>query len=208
MKSYMLLSIVLFGLRLVLYSQTQCQLTFGSPIHTKQASYYCHQYVKGALLGNLVDMATGLPTSSESNFLNYSGEVATDPNFIQVCVNDAKAIVPSPQGNTAYHSAIKLSNGIFTSTPDASSQSIYSHQSATAFTTACPQDVQYYSTIPNVTISGTSATNQGMQFTLTLTNNGQPFPSFVQLADFHWFYNETGNFFTEVPGTKTAPQLL
>jgi len=162
MKSYILLSVVLFGLRLVSYSQTQCQFSFGSPIHTKQASYYCHQYVKGALLGNMVDMATGLPTSPENNFLTYSGEVATDPNFIQVCVNDAKAIVPSPLGNTAYHSAIKLNDGIFASTPDASSQSIYSHQSATAFTTACPQDVQYYATIPNVTISGTSATNQGM----------------------------------------------
>lgn len=207
MKSYILLYFVLFGLRLVSYSQTQCQFSSGSPIHTKQASYYCHQYVKGALLGNMVDMATGLPTSPENNFLTYSGEVATDPNFIQVCVNDAKAIVPSPLGSTAYHSAIKLNNGIFASTPDASSQSIYSHQSATAFTTACPQDVQYYSTIPNVTISGTSATNQGMQFTLTLTNNGQPFPSFIQLADFEWRYNDTGNFFTVVPGTQTATSI-
>jgi len=54
-----------------------------------------------------------------------------------------------------------LNNGIFASTPDASSQSIFTHQSATAFTTACPQDVQYFAAIPYITITGASAVNQG-----------------------------------------------
>ena len=39
----------------------QCQYSFGSPIHTKQASYFCHQYVKAALIGNFIDMADGKP---------------------------------------------------------------------------------------------------------------------------------------------------
>lgn len=205
MKSYISISLILFGLQLVSYSQTQCQFSSGSPIYTKQASYYCHQYVKAALLGNWVDMATGLPTHAESDFLTYSGEVATDPNFIQVCVGDAKAIVPSPRGNTAYHSAIKLNNGIFASTPDGSTQSIFTHQSATAFTTACPEEVKYYAPIPNITIAGTSAANQGMQFTLTLTNNGQPFPSFMLLQQDRWQFD--ANYFTEVLGTKTATSI-
>jgi hypothetical protein len=187
----------------------QCQYRSGSPIHTKQASYFCHQYVKAALLGNWVDMATGIPTHPENNFLSYSGEIATDPNFIRVCsINDAKAIVPAPFGNTAYHSAIKLNNGIFASTPDASDPNIYTHQSATAFTTACPQDVQYFAAIPHIMVSGALAVNPGTQFTLTLTNNGQPFPSFIQLSNNSWRINETGNYFTEVSRTATSITLI
>ena len=144
----------------------QCQYSFGSPIHTKQASYFCHQYVKAALIGNFIDMADGKPKPNvnESQFgtLYPNAIIAGDPDFIRVCsVNDAQAVCPSPNGDPGYHSAIKLNNGIFASTPDASSQSIFTHQSATAFTTACPQDVQYFAAIPYITITGASAVNQG-----------------------------------------------
>ena len=206
MTKFLLISFCLFFD--IQQSLGQCQFSFGSYRHTKQASYYCHQYVKAALLGNWVDMATGIPTHPESGFLSYSGEIATDPNFIRVCsINDARAVVPAPYGNTSYHSAIKLDNGIFASTPDASDPNIYTHQSATPFTTACPQDVQYFAAIPNITISGVSAVNQGTQFTLTLTNNSQPFPSFIQLSSSNWRINETGNYFSEVPNTRTATSI-
>lgn len=203
MTKFLLISFCLFFD--IQQSLGQCQFSFGSYRHTKQASYYCHQYVKAALLGNWVDMATGIPTHPESGFLSYSGEIATDPNFIRICsINDARAVVPAPYGNTSYHSAIKLDNGIFASTPDASDPNIYTHQSATAFTTACPQDVQYFAAIPNITISGVY---QGTQFTLTLTNNSQPFPSFIQLSSSNWRINETGNYFSEVPNTRTATSI-
>jgi hypothetical protein len=206
-KKYVLISVLLFIS--IQKSLGQCQFSSGSPIHTKQASYFCHQYVKAALLGNWVDMSTGIPTHPESNFLSYSGEIATDPNFIRVCsINDARAIVPAPFGNTAYHSAIKLNNGLFASTPDADSEDIFTHQSATAFTTACPQNVQYFAAIPYITKSGVSAVNQGTQFTLTLTNNGQSFPSFIQLSSSNWRINETGNYFTEVTRTATSITLI
>ncbi len=205
METFLLISLCLFIS--IQESLGQCQFSSGTPIHTKQAGYFCHQYVKAALLGNWVDMSTGIPTHPESNFLSYTGEIATDPNFIRVCsINDARAVVPAPYGNTSYHSAIKLNNGLFASTPDATSQSIFTHQSATAFTTACPQDVQYFTAIPDITISSASAVNPGTQFTLTLTNNGQPFPSFIQLSDSRWDFNTA--YFTFVAKSATSITLI
>lgn len=49
--------------------------------------------------------------------------------------------------------------------------------------------------------------NQGTQFTLTLTNNGQPFPSFIQLSSTNWRINEAGNYFTEITSLRTATSI-
>lgn len=208
MKKIYLFALLLFISVFELFSQCENEVIYSPGFYTKQASYYCHQYVKAALIGNHVDMATGVP-SDESQYASLypNVSIATDPDFIQVCITDAKAVVPVHYGNTAYHSAIILSNGLFASTPNESSQWVYKTISPRAFTSACLGDEQYYAPIPDIKISGTTATNQGMQFTLTLTNNGQPFPSFIQLADIQWFINEDGNFFTEVPGTKTATSI-
>ncbi|MEI9919076.1 MAG: hypothetical protein WDO14_09785 [Bacteroidota bacterium] len=205
MKKYVTLSIV--GL-LFSYSESfgQCQYSSGSPIYTKQATYYCHQYVKAALLQNWVDLATGFPTHAESDFVNFTGDIHTDQNFIRVCsINDARVVLPCPGGDCSYHSALKMNNGIFASTPNGSTASIYSHQSATAFTTACPADIQYYAAIPNIIISGSSGVNQGMNVTFTLTNNSQAFPSFITLNASKWTYNST--YFTFVSSTSTSITL-
>lgn len=177
--------------------------------YTKQADYYCHQYVKAALLGGWVDLATGIPTHDENDFFDFSDQVATDQNFIRVCsLSQARVVVPAPAGDTYAHSALILNNGTFASTPSGSSDWIYNYTNPRALTTACLGEEQYYSAIPNIVVySSVSAVNQGMQITLTLTNNGQPFPSFLQLADNQWVINETGNFFTVVPGTKTATSI-
>jgi len=205
MKKYLLFGTLTFTC--LFDSLGQCPNDNGfSIIHTKPsgANYNCHQYVRAALLGiNYVSLNTGVPISNESQFATlYSFyTIATDQDFIRVCLSDAKAVVPV--GNGADHSAIILNNGIFASTPNGSTQHVYSHENARTFTTACSQE--YYAPIPQIAISGTSATNQGAQFTLTLTNNGQPFPSFIQLADIRWSFNT--NYFTEVLGTKTATSI-
>lgn len=205
MKKYLTLAIAV-----LLFSNTQsfgqCQYSSGSPIHTKQASYFCHQYVKAALLQNWVDLATGLPTHAEADFLNFAGDIHSDQNFIKVCsINDARVVLPSPGGDPAFHSALKLNNGIFASTPNGSTEHIYTHQSATAFTTACPASIQYYAAIPNIAVTGSSGVNQGMNITLTLTNNGQPFPGFITLGAGNWSYSST--YFNFVSSTSTSITL-
>lgn len=180
--------------------------------HFKQAQYFCHQYVKAALIGNFIDMTDGKPkpTANESQFatLYPNATIAGDPDFIRVCsVNDAKAVCPSPGGDTGFHSAIILNNGIFASTPNASSNWIYYHQGPRAFTTACLGEEQYFAPIPNIQISGNSGTNQGMTITLTLSNNGQPFPSYIQLNENNWIFNETGNYFARISSTSTSITL-
>ncbi len=208
MKKYLTLSIVFVLFSFAHSFGQSCQYTSGSPIYTKQASYFCHQYVKAALLNGWVDLNTGFPTHSESDFVNLTGDIHTDQNFIEVCsLSDAQVVLPSPGGDRSFHSAFKLTNGtgIFASTPNGSTASIYTHQSPTAFTTACPSDVRYYAAIPNIIISGSSGVNQGMNITLTLTNNNQPFPSFITLNASKWSYNST--YFNFVSSTSTSITL-
>ncbi len=213
MKKYIIVLLISVISIIEVIGQTGCQNEIiSSPgFYTKQANYFCHQYVKAALLGDMmgngwVDLATGIPTHSESNFLNFTGEIATDQNFIQVCTkSNAKAVVPSPGGNTEFHSAIILDNGLFASTPNGSTQYIYKHQNPRTFTSACIGEEKYYAPIPQIVISGASTANQGMQFTLTSTNNGQSLPSFLQLHKDRWFFDSY--YFTEVPNTKTATSI-
>jgi hypothetical protein len=203
MKKHILLVLILFVC--ITKSSGQCNNGTGSNIYTKQASYNCHQFVRAALIGNYVNLTTGVPVSNESQFtsLYSTASIATDQDFIRVCSSaDAKAVVPV--GNGADHSSIILNNGIFASTPNGSTQYIYTHQNPRTFTTACSEE--YYAPIPQITISGTSAVNQGMQFTLTLTNNGQSFPTFLQLADTYWSFSTT--YFTLVSKTATSITLI
>lgn len=180
-----------------------CENGEGAKIHVKQADYICHQYVKAALLGGYVNLSTGLPTHTESAFVNFSTvEVANDPDFIRVCSSDAKAVVPI--WGQYGHSAILLTDGSFASTPSASTDHIFKHTNPRAFTTGCDQ--KYYAPIPQINISGVSSVNQGTQFTLTLTNGGQPFPSFIQLSDSRWEYNTTH--FTFVTKSSTSITLI
>lgn len=214
MKKNIAFSSLLFSICLEAHCQTGCQneVIPSQGFHFKQAQYFCHQYVKAALIGNFIDMADGKPkpTANESQFatLYPNATIAGDPDFIRVCsVNDAKAVCPSPGGDTGFHSAIILNNGIFASTPNASSNWIYYHQGPRAFTTACLGEEQYFAPIPNIQLSGASAVNQGTQLTLTLTNNGQPFPSFIQLSSSNWRINESGNYFTEITSLRTATSI-
>lgn len=129
--------------------------------------------------------------------------IANDQNFIQVCSkSDADAVVPV--GHGADHSAIIRTDGLFASTPNGKgSNYIYSHHNPRTFTTACNQE--WYAAIPDIEISGPSAVNQGSNITLTLTNNGQPFPSFLQLHKDRWNVEE--NFFTEASSSSTSITL-
>lgn len=141
MKKYILLLLILFISLIKIFGQ--CNNGTGSNIYTKQASYNCHQYVRAALIGNYVNLTTGVPVSNENQFtsLYSTGTITTDQNFIRVCSSsDAKAVVPV--GNGADHSSIILNNGIFSSTPNGSTQYIYTHQNPRTFTTACSEE--YY----------------------------------------------------------------
>jgi hypothetical protein len=182
----------------------QCPNSNGNSIHTKLYDYGCYQYVRAALLGGYVNMSTGIPTN-ESVFTNYPNvTIQSDQNFIQVCSKtDAKAVVPV--GGGAGHNAIILNNGLFASTPNSgpSAPDVHSHQSPRAFTSACSEE--YYAAIPDIAISGITAVNQGTQFTLTLTNNGQPLPSYLQLSDEYWTFNS--NYFIEVVSSTTATSI-
>jgi|JI9StandDraft_2_1071091.scaffolds.fasta_scaffold35343_2 hypothetical protein len=168
--------------------------------------YSCHQYVKAALLNNWVNLATGKPISNEDQFEGLSiTEIAEDPNFIQVSVDDAQAVTPLHGGyNNAYHSALKLSGGTFASAPS-STYHIYQTPNPRWYTNACPGEEEYYAAIPYITITGYSAVNQGMNITLTLTNNGQSFPSFLQLDTDKWDYDPAH--FTKVSSTGTSITL-
>lgn len=186
MRLFVLFSLILMVS--VVESFGQCNNGTGSVIYTKQATYNCHQYVKAALIGGYVDLSTGDPISNEAQYesLYTPYTIANDQNFIQVCSkSDANAVVPVGQG--ADHSAIIRNDGIFASTPNGQgSDYIYTHQNPRTFTTACNQE--WYSAIPDIKISGPSAVNQGSNITLTLTNNGQPFPSFLQLHKDEWVF--------------------
>lgn len=202
MKKYLTLSIVIWLFSNFLLFD-DCDYPPVNYLYTKQASYYCHQYTKAALIKGWVNLATGVPTGNESSFVNITGNIHDDLDFIEVCsISDAGAVLPCPGGDPAYHSAIKLNNGLFASTPVASDPNIYTHQSQTAFTTACPENVRYFAAIPNVMISGSSGVNQGMNITLTLTNNGQSFPSYVELNANKWSFNST--YFMVAPNTTTT----
>lgn len=210
LKKYKLIALLLLVSIVELFSQCPNEIVGSPGFYTKQASYYCHQYVKAALIGGYVNMATGVPSNeSQYSSLYENANIATDKDFIRVCSeSDAKAFVPVHYGNNAYHSAIRLSDGQFASTPGSTNLWVYKHNTPRAFTSACLDDVEYYSPIPNIQISGSSAVNQGTQFTLTLTNNGQPFPSYLQLDDTKWRFNETGSYFTFVSKTATSITLI
>ncbi len=176
----------------------------GSYLHTKpnEVNYNCFQYTRAALLGGKVNMATGIP-SGESYFNNdYSSTtIIGDQNFIRVCnVSDAKAVA----FQNAFHSVIKLTNGKFAFTFSQYpfvEDSIYPE----AGSLACPGDEQYYDAIPNIAISGGTQVNQGQNITLTLTNNGQALPSYLQLHEDRWFFDS--DYFTEVSSTISSITL-
>lgn len=203
MKRLLIFSLLLFAS--VIESFGQCNNGTGSNIYTKQATYNCHQYVKAALIGGYVNLSTGKPTSNENQYasLYTPYTIATDQNFIQVCSkSDADAVVPV--GHGADHSAIIRNDGIFASTPNGQgSDYIYSHQNPRTFTTACNQE--WYAAIPDIKISGPSAVNQGANITLSLTNNGQSFPSFLQLHKDRWTYE--GSDFTFQSSSSTSITL-
>ncbi len=185
--------------------QTGCNNGLGSSFHVKQAEYSCHQYVKAALIGGYVNLTTGVPTHPESDFLDFTSlEIPFDQNFIRVCsASVARAVVPV--WGSYGHSSLILTDGSFASTPNNEVLNIFKHFNPRTFTTACTEE--YYAAIPQLVVSGVSTVNQGTQFTLTLTNNGQPFPSFIQLSSTNWRINETGNYFSEVPNTRTATSI-
>lgn len=173
----------------------------GDYLHTKTASYNCYQYTRAALLHNNVNLSSGYP-SNEGNFSGYPvSTIIGDQNFIRVCsLSQAKAVAFLEAG----HSVIKLNDGRFAFTfdgypdvetsffPDASSQ-------------ACEGDEQYYDAIPNIVISGGSQVNQGQNITLTLTNNGQALPSYLQLHEERWSFSQT--FFSKISSTSTSITL-
>jgi hypothetical protein len=200
MKNKLILSI--FSLVIGFECASQCDNGQGSDIYDKQADYSCHQYVKAALLNDWVNLSTGIPTHDESDFLGFSGDVASDENFIRVCSkSDAGAVVPV--GASAYHSAIILNNGFFVSSPNNDVKNLYQHQNPRTFTSACNEE--WYAAIPDIKISGSSGVNQGMNITLTLTNDGQPFPSYLQLDKNKWGFNS--DYFTRDSYSSTSLTL-
>lgn len=165
-----------------------CENFAGSYLHTKptEVNYNCHQYTRAALLGDHVNMTSGIPSNEASFSANYSGNtIIGDQNFIRVCsLSQAKAVA----FYNVDHSVIKLADGTFAFT---FSQYAYVETSyfPRAGTAACDGDEEYYDAIPNIAVSGSSATNQGMNVTLTLTNNGQALPSYLQLDEDNWEFD-------------------
>ncbi|MCE7865111.1 MAG: hypothetical protein DYG99_16380 [Bacteroidetes bacterium CHB5] len=130
-------------------------------------------------------MTTAVP-SNEGSFSSYSqNNIAGDQNFIRVCsLSHAKAVAFV----AADHSVIKLTDGTFGFT---FSQYPYVEASyyPAASSQACDADKEYYDAIPNIAVSGNSAVNQGQNITLTLTNNGQALPSYLQLHEDRWAFD-------------------
>ncbi|MBX2894402.1 MAG: hypothetical protein KF763_03105 [Cyclobacteriaceae bacterium] len=181
----------------------RCANPPGSYLHTKplNINYNCYQYTRAALLHNNVNLSSGFP-SNEGNFPGYTGStIIGDQNFIRVCsLSQAKAVAFLEAG----HAAIKLNDGRFAFTFD---QYPYVETSyyADAGSLACDGDEQYYDAIPNIAVSGGSQVNQGQNITLTLTNNGQALPSYLQLDEERWFFNL--NYFTKISSTSTSITL-
>ncbi len=162
-----------------------CTMLFGSTLFAKTSNFDCHQYVRGALVGALVDLATGNLKSgvSQSSFMSYcTGTIINDNNFIKVCsINDAQAAVPV--GHGADHSALRVGT-IWACTPGATDPSVYTESSPLGYTTTC--DYEMYACISNITLSGSSAVNIGMDATYTLLVNGSstaPLPSYIISED-------------------------
>ena len=180
-----------------------CPNPTGSYVHTKPASpnYNCYQYTRAALLQGKVNMATGVP-SNENTFGSIPNTtIIGDQNFIRVCnVADAKAVAFQNAG----HSVIKMNDGRFAFTFD-----LYPYVESSIYpdagSQACDGDEQYYDAIPNIAVSGNSAVNQGQNITLTLTNNGQSLPSYLQLDDGNWVFNT--NHFDLVSKSSTSITL-
>jgi len=187
----------------VFASGQSCQNPTGDYVHTKPASpnYNCYQYTRAALLQGKVNMSTGVP-SDENTFGSIPNTtIIGDQNFIRVCgVAEAKAVAFQNAG----HSVIKLTNERFAFTFD-----LYPYVESSYFpdagSQACDGDEQYYDAIPNIAISGGTQVNQGQNITLTLTNNGQALPSYLQLDENRWFFNEA--YFSKVSSTSTSITL-
>ncbi|HRE68267.1 MAG TPA: hypothetical protein PLM56_12630 [Cyclobacteriaceae bacterium] len=180
-----------------------CQNDPGTYRHTKPTSpnYNCYQYTRAALLQGKVSLTTGVP-SDEGTFGSIpNATIIGDQNFIRVCsLADAKAVAFQSAG----HSVIKLNDGRFAFTFD-----LYPYVETSYFpragTTACDGDEEYYDAIPNIAISGGTQVNQGQNITLTLTNNGQALPSYLQLDELRWFFDQ--EYFTKVSSTNTSITL-
>ena len=195
-KATLLLILLLTMSGAIVNVKRSCLNPPGDYIHTKKASYNCYQYTRASLLHNNVNLSSGYP------FSGYTvSTIIGDQNFIRVCsLSQAKAVAFLEVG----HSVIKLNDGRFAFTfdgypdvetsffPDASSQ-------------ACDGDEEYYDAIPNITISGGTQVNQGQNITLMLTNNGQALPSYLQLDELRWFFDQ--DFFIKVSGTNTSITL-
>lgn len=184
-----------------------CSNLPGSYLHTKpnNINYNCYQYTRAALLyntnNNNVNLSTGVP-SNEVNFPGYpSATIIDDQNFIRVCsLSQAKAVAFLNAG----HAVIKLNDGRFAFTFDG-----YPYVETSYFpdasSGACDGDEQYYDAIPNIAISGGTQVTQGQNITLTLTNNGQTLPSYLQLNDGNWVFNT--NHFDLVSKSSTSITL-
>ena len=179
-----------------------CQNVPGTHLHTKSTSYNCYQYTRAALLQSKVNMATGVP-SDEGTFGSIPNTtIIGDQNFIRVCsLSQAKAVAFLNAG----HSVIKLNDGRFAFTFD---QYPYVETSyfPDAGSLACDGDEQYYDAIPNIAVSGGSQVTQGQNIILTLTNNGQTLPSYLQLDQLRWFFGQ--DYFTKVSSTSTSIALI
>lgn len=157
---------------------TSCQPMSGSQKFSKNGSYNCHQYVKGALVAEQVDLTTGNPQGNNFTIGHTSATIQADNNFIRVCnLSDAEATAVLPSFHD--HSALILNNGSYTySTPGAGH--IYSSGSALNYSTAC--DYEYFASIEDVQISG-PVVNNG-EYTFTMTNLGSH--SYIISDQYRW----------------------
>ncbi len=177
----------------------------GTYLHTKPVNkdYNCYQYTRAALIKGYVNMASGVPSSSEEDFFGTYTEttIIEDQDFIRVCsLSQAKAVAFLEAG----HSVIKLNDGRFAFTFD-NYPDVETSFFPDAGSLACDGDEQYYDAIPNIAISGGTQVNQGQNITLTLTNGGQALPSYLQLSSLNWSFNSSQ--FQEISKTSTSVTL-
>jgi len=175
---------------------TSCPPMSGSTSWSKTGTYNCHQYVKGALVSEEVNLYDGKPDAVDFSNDHTNASIQSDNNFIRVCNSwdaEATAVLPASKD----HSSLILGNGSHAySTPGGSD--IWTSGSALNYSTAC--DYEYFSSVEDVYISGPVVS--GNNYTFTLENVGSH--SYILTDANRWsYYASAFNVITKTNTTLT-----
>ena len=163
-------------------SSTNCQPVTGNGTHNKTGDYNCHEFIRGALIEDKVNLYNGKPQDVDFSDLSHT-TIQEDPNFIRLCAaDDAEAIAHLPSNRD--HSALILGNGSFAySYP--SGDYVYTSISALNYGTAC--DYEYFASIEDIELIGPVISGNNYTFTLQNLNNH----SYILHNPNRWTYDTT-----------------